>query len=292
MLSISMKEEIAAEEKTKEIKIPKIRPYWYVDAKWICGLLLTGVLAVWLLVMAAYRITAPNTGVALTTNILAYAFSRNDLNETASVDALRAKIVASPTQSVQPIPGFPITVTSQDVNTLSPRDLRLKIFGQIAQPLYQKGPANYAKELTSDPTQQKKFENDAALFGLVTQQRHENLGSLAVKIGLLAVVLMAGTVFFSAGFGRLVTSAIVLVLASLPGLALFVSLHAWSAAPATATAQSEDIGAVIDATKGALTPAFASAQKIYLYTALAGAAVLAVAMLGKTIAHFLPKRPR
>src|SRR5215471_16113137 len=257
-----MKEEIASEEKSKELKTPKVRPYWHVDAKWICGLLLTVVLAIWLLVMAAYRITAPSTGVALTTNILAYAFSRNDLSETASVDALRAQIAVSPTQSIQPIPGFPITVTLQDVNTLSPRDLRLKIFKQIAQPLYEKGPNNYAKELTGDLAQQKKFENDAALFGLVTQQRHENLGSLAVKLGLLALALMAGAIFFSAGFGRLITPAVVLILASLPGLALFVSLHAWSAAPVATAAQSEDVGAVIDATKGALTPAFTSAQKV------------------------------
>ena len=267
------------------LKVPKPRPYWHVDLKWIFGLLLLAVTGWWLLLLVAYRITAPSTGVALTTNLLSYIFSRGDLDNPAGVSELRAKIAQTPTGSLQPIPGFPVTITLHDVDTLSPRDLRLKIFGQIASPLYYKGVEGYAKEITNDPAQQKKFENDATLLNLVTQDRHAAIGKLAVMTGIVAFVLLAGMVYFSAGFGRFVAPAFVLLALGLPGSLIFTGLRAWSTQPAAASAQqSESVGAIVDATKGSLTPALASAQKIYLVALATAVVLLLAAIIGKIVA--------
>lgn len=294
MLSISMKDNSNPQKfevQSKDVKKPR-RLYWFVDAKWVCSLLLTAAVAAWLLLMVLYRITAPSTGVPLTTNVLAYYFSRNGLDDTSGFDKLKTQIAASPTKSIRPIPGFPVTITEQDITTLSPRDLRLKIFGEIAKPLYEKGAKQYAMEITNDPVQQKQFENDAMLLSLVTQSRHDALGTLAVWAGVVALLIAAAAIFFSAGFGRLVTPGAVLLLVSLPGAVLFTALRAWSMQPEAASGvQSESYWSVLDSTKEALTPAFTSALAVYLTSIKVGVLLLGGALVG-TIAMAVVHRGR
>jgi hypothetical protein len=288
MLTISMEDEETQTKEKKPGHIEKRRPYWHVDMKWVSGILLLGVLALWLSTLAAYRITAPSTGITLMTNVLAYNFSRNGLDDNTGFDQLKAKILKSPTKSIKPIAGFPVVISLNDITTLSPRDLRLKLFGQIAKPLYYEGAAGYAKQIANDPVQRQKFVHDASILDAVTLQQHRALGKFAVIVGIVAALLLAAAVYFSSGFGRLVTPAIILLIASIPGAGLFSGLRAWAEkVPTVTSAQAQDVGALLNATKGAFTGAFTAAQKIYLVAVIAAVVLLFAAAAGKIVMHFL-----
>ena len=271
----------------------KPRPYWYVDMKWLFGILLVVVLGSWMLLLTAYRFTEPNTAIALTTNVLAGMFSGNNLDTTVGIDELKAKINASPTKSIQPITDFPVTITAQDVNTLSPRDLRLKLFGQIAKPLYYKGAKAYAQEITNDPAKQQKFENDVSLLGLITQSRHDLIGKIVVSAGVLALLLAGAVIYFSVGFGRLVSPAVVLFVVSVPGFTLFSILSIWTdkgkIVPAEGS-QPEGIGAILNTVKPALTGSIVSTQKMYLMMLGAAGVLLLLAVIGKVAALFIHRK--
>lgn len=270
----------------------KPRPYWHVDLKWFFGLLLVVALGVWLLLLNAYNLTSPSVAIPLTTNVLAQMFSHGDLDSDGGVAELKAKVAASPTKSIQPIPDFPVTVTEQDVNTLSPRQLRLKIFGQIAEPLYYKGPHEYAQTLTEDPQKRRQFENDASLLGLVTQSRHELVGRLLIGLGVAAILLLTGVIFFSAGFGRLVTPGVILLVVSVPVAIAFSILKHWadSSIATPANVPAEDNNMILIIAQNNLGGVIAYGQRVYLIGLGVAGGLLLVAAVGKIISLIVASR--
>jgi hypothetical protein len=199
---------------------PKMRPYWHVDAKWVCGLFLLATLSGGLLLMSLAALTAPGRGVEFATTVIASVFSRDGLDAPIDTTDLRARLAASPSGRIAPLDGFPAaTITAADLN-LSPRELRLKIFRQIAAPIYEKGVEGAAKDFNSDPEKQKTFENDAFALSVFTRQTHDRLvrwGGIA--LGASAVLLL-GVVYFSFGWGRLANPGLLLLIVALPGAVL------------------------------------------------------------------------
>ena len=72
--------------------LPRPRPYWHVDAKWICGLML--------LVFNLVVLTAEKSAVELLTLGLALMYSQNGLDDEAEVAEMRRRIEASPDKMI------------------------------------------------------------------------------------------------------------------------------------------------------------------------------------------------
>lgn len=267
----------------------KPRPYWYVDAKWMLSLVLCVVLGAWLMLMVAHRATSREIGVDLMTRMVTLGIVQNSEVDQKAVDELRRKIAESPTKSIQPIPGFPVKITEKDLE-LPPQELVDRVFRQVTEPLYDKGARKFAQEQTSDKAQQDKFVKDASLVGVISKDGHERIGKWVLIVGVIVVVLMAGVVWFSHGFGRLVTPGIVLLLVSLPGLIVFSGLHAAVSKPSADGSDADVTAQLFAAGKDALLPLITASRQLYITAALIGLGLLIGALLGKLIRSIIVRR--
>jgi hypothetical protein len=211
----------------KHEPVPHIRPYWHVDAKWVCGLLTLVLLGGSLVLALAAAVTAPKYGVELAATGIASAFSRDGLDAPLKPEEkadLQRKLAAAKGGKFAPIPNFPaVTLTAADLE-LPARELRLKIFRQIAEPIYTLGADGAARQFTSDPAQQEQFKKDAYLLGILTRENHERLKRLGGWGLALSALVLAGVVVFSARWGRLANPGLLLVMAALPGVVLALAV--------------------------------------------------------------------
>jgi hypothetical protein len=200
--------------------ITKPRPYWHVDAKWIAGILLFLSLSASLLLGALYTMTEEKRAIDTGTIVVASLFSPKGLDAAEDLTSLREKAAASTDKKVAPIPNFPnASVTEEQLNTLSPRELRLAIFRQVVTPIYEKGIVGAAKDFTNDPAQQQQFTKDAQLLQLLTRQTHETLGFFLIIGSIASVVFATAFVYFSWRWGRIGNLGLMLLIVSAVGSA-------------------------------------------------------------------------
>jgi hypothetical protein len=261
----------------------KVRPYWHVDLKWIAGILLFFSLGFSLLLAAMYNVTQRDVATEAGTVVVASLFSPNGLDAPEDLTELRRQLAASPNKTIAPIPSFPTaTITESDVDTLSPRDLRLKIFRQVIAPIYDKGVEGAAKEFTSDPDQQKKFANDAQLLQLLTKQTHDAIGAMLVLTVSVSVLFAAAVVFFSYRWGRVANLGLVFLLVSIPGtfLGLLLSFPPQDGDGGGAKALPPEVASMLGAAVGG----------VYFWAIWIGVALLAAAGIGKIVTHSMKRR--
>ena len=211
---------------------PAARPYWHVDMKWVCGILFA--LGLWL-ALALYALTvltSERIAVPLATQIAAQLVSRSGLDDPTDINALKQKASQQPGNDVETLPG--VFVTKADLQTLTPRALRLKIFGEVVKPYYELGAKGVAAKQTADPQKRAEIEQQVGLLGLVNQSNHDILVRVFWLSLALLVIPLAGLVYFSAGFGRLVSPGIIMALSTLASapLAVLLQIAAHSTKPA------------------------------------------------------------
>jgi hypothetical protein len=273
--------------KPKDQAGTKPRPYWHVDAKWVCGIVLCVVLGVWLLLMVAHQATSREIAVQVMTNMITVGMKQGSAEDNKkAIESLRKQIAESPTKSIQPFPGFPATITEADL-ALSPQKFREKIFRQVTEPLYDKGARQLAEEQTKDKAKQDKFVNDASAFSLFSKEGHDRIGGWVIIGGLIVLLVAAAAIFFSHGFGRIITPAVALLIVSLPGLALFSGLHAAASQPPDPNIEPKDYAQLVLSARGAFVPLTAAAQQVYLTTTAIAGGLLLAAAIGKIVYAFV-----
>lgn len=265
---------------------PKPRPYWHKDVKWVLSLVLCMVLGLWLFLNVAHRVTSREIAIDLMTNVVTLGIEQNGQVDQKAVEELRRKINESPTKSFQPIQGFPATITEQDLQ-LPPDQLVDKIFRQITEPMYDKGARKLAEEQTGDKAQQDKFVNDASAFAPLSKQGHDEIGKWVLISSLAVLVIMAGAVWFSHGWGRLVTPGLVILIVSLPGLVVFSGLRAWAGSPAEPAPEAQNYIQLVSGAKGAFEPAAIGGQQVYKTAVFVGLGMLAAALIGKIVTRIV-----
>jgi hypothetical protein len=199
---------------------PNPRPYWHVDAKWITGLLLTFVLSLTLLVFNLSQVTQEKSAIDTVSTSLALVFSRQGLDDEQGIEDILKQLQASPDDQIQPIPGLRIFIREQDIANLSPREMRLYFFRQLAEPLYRQGPQG-VMALAQDPEMQKGIAEGMGLLGFFTLETHQKLQRVLMILGIASFLLLLLLVLFSYKFGRIGSPGCVLLAASLPGALLF-----------------------------------------------------------------------
>lgn len=191
----------------------KQRPYWHVDMKWVCGIGAFFALSAALVLVNLAILTERERAVELSATVIAGLFSRNGIEDAEGVEEFRRLAAAAPGDEVAPIPQYPwLKVSKDDAANLSPRELKVKIFRQLTEPIYDNGLSETARRVSDNPDEQQKFQKDAALLGLLTRSTHETLRQFALIAGLAATLFLVGAVLFSAGWGRLVTPGIIALL--------------------------------------------------------------------------------
>lgn len=188
----------------------KIRPYWHVDLKWIFGILTTLFLSVSLLLFSLSILTSEKTAIPLVTFIVASQFSKNGLDDPKDIEETKAKFLNSRQDVFYPIEGQNVSITRSDLETLSPRELRLKIFRQVVEPYY------FGQ--VDEETKKK-----AGLLAIVSHTTH-NIINQIFFISIIPLLLsLFGLLFFSYRYGKLISPAVIFLLVStFPSLLLFL----------------------------------------------------------------------
>lgn len=266
-------------------KKPKLeRPYWHVDMKWMCALALLITLGASLLFYNLSTLTKRASAISISTNIVASLFSKNGLDDPKGLEEFRQKAAKSAGSTIAPIDQFPsVKISKQDALDLSPRDLRIKIFSQITAPIYDKGLEGAAAAQTSDKKAQQKFVKNASLLGVFTKKTHDILQNLFVITAVLSAVFLAALIYFSSGWGRLVSPAIVLMAISPMGaIAALLFTHP----PADGNSPVKSLPSGVAHEIGS------SLSHSYLNIFILGVGLIVLAVIGKLAERFLIKKPK
>jgi hypothetical protein len=260
----------------------KPRPYWHVDAKWITGLSLAFVLGLTLLVYNLVQITAEEPAVETMTMAMALMFSPDGLDADVDITQLRQQLNAAPDGSIRPIPGLRITIREEDIAGLSPREMRLFFFRQLAGPLY-RGGVEGLKELATTPEMAESFEGGIGPLAVFTLETHQTLQRVLVLLSIISLVLLVPLILFSYRFGRLGSPGCVLFVASLPGAILFTFLATTlqnPPGPPQGEGISEMLGYLV---ANSLAPLVQIVSRNYLVLVVVGAGMIILAALGGLI---------
>src|SRR5574341_1993453 len=202
------------------------RPYWHVDAKWVTGILLLFLLSITFPLFLLTKVTGPDHGIDLLTVLIASSFSREGLDQEADLAIMHQKIAESPDEAWQPIPSLKIVVREQDIAGLTPREMRLWFFRQLAEPIYYEGQGGLAS-LATDPEMAKNMEGGIGPFGFISAETHGKLQKIFFVFGFISLTLLGLLVFFSYRFGRLGSPGCVIFLSAVPGVAVFSMMRGW-----------------------------------------------------------------
>lgn len=193
----------------------KARPYWHLDAKWIFGLALAAVLAPAFLFYNLVKITEEKSAVDAMAMGLALSFSRNGLDDKTEIVLLARQAATNPDKNIQPISGLKIYIKGSDILNLSPREARLKLFRQLALPIYKNGSEGLSS-LAESATMKKNIEGGVGFLALVSESSHNTLKKIFFILTVISLALFLPFIFFSYRFGRLINAGLVVLVTSLP----------------------------------------------------------------------------
>ncbi|MEW5985362.1 MAG: hypothetical protein AB1791_01895 [Chloroflexota bacterium] len=262
----------------------KPRPYWHVDAKWMTSLILVVVLSITLLLFNLWQLTAEKPAVEILSTAMALAFSPNGLDEEIDLAAVREQIQASPDGLFHPLPGLPVTVREEEITNLSPRELRLYVFRQLAEPIYQGGVEGLAAQV-GDPEAGASIVAAGRMLNLFTLETHRTLERPLAIAAALSGLLLIPLVIFSYRFGRLGCPGCVFVAASLPTALLLAFLSTVDPPPgATPPGGEGSLFAVAGSLVTNLIPLLIqTTARTYLVAVAAGLLLLLLALLWQII---------
>jgi hypothetical protein len=267
------------------------RPYWHVDAKWVVGLLLLGVLSLTLLVYNLVQVTDEEPAVDALSLALALVLSPEGIDDPQSVELILEQIRSSPDKAIQPVPGLSLSISEADLTGKSPREARLVVMRKVAVLLYRDGAAGLANQ-AKDEDMKAAIVSGGGVFNILTRKTHQTLVGVLLVMGLACLVLLAPLVFFSHRFGRLSSPGCVFWFAGLPGL-LFFGMLGSTGQPGSIVTPAREAGvqAMLGFLAANILPAMAQiAVRIYLI--LVGLAVLLwiAAVVGELVSWWANRR--
>lgn len=225
-----------------------------------------------------YRLTARQPAIDLATTLVASAFSPNGLDDPSGVTELQAELDSAPNGELRPLENINVVVRQKDIAGKSPREIRIYLFRQITEPLYDLGPAAVEK-LAPGLQSEESFASELGVAAIFTATSHHTIGVVLVSLLLASAACLVVAILFSRRFGRLVTPAVALLVASLPGMSLLLILS--GAAHATDTVQPVSLTTSI--VQEAVPFVLTAFKPIYIGAILVAGALLLTALVGKII---------
>lgn len=193
--------------------LPHPRPYWYVDAKWICGILLVFTLSATLIMLSLANLTDKDRAPTVGALVIGMGFIRGNTVDTQEAQ----EALAEAGGVIRPIPNIPsIEITEADL-ALTPSQISIKVFKPITESIYNDGIEATADKFAATAEQKEKFIKDASLFNILTKDTHQTLNKFFRIFAAISALLALGVIYFSARWGRLSNLGALLLLVSLPG---------------------------------------------------------------------------
>ncbi len=192
------------------------------DAKWVAGILAAACLAAGLALGVAAKLTDERAGTDVITYLFAVIASPKGIDDPADIDGLRQMLAAKGGAETTPFPGMAIRVKESDINGMSPREVRLFLFRQVAEPLWQGGEDGLSRVFDDETLRSQAKDKGIGALGYVTHAVHDRLKGWSDMAMIMSAVFVFAAMMASRGFGRLVTPGVAYLSGGLP-----VSLAAW-----------------------------------------------------------------
>jgi hypothetical protein len=219
--------------------------------------------------------------------VLGVMFSGSSLDDETDVEIFREQLRGDPDGCVRPIENLTIEVCEDDIAGLSPREARLLIFRQMAQPLYSYG-AEGLVELTADSETGRAVDQGIGALSFFTLETHLALQRALRTLAIASAVLFLPLIVFSHRFGRIGTPGCAIFVAALPGALLFGFL-AFVFHPPSSPVEERGMTEILGAMASNVLPAMAQTV-IASYAALVALGILLI--LVAILATFLARLRR
>ena len=257
------------------------RPYWHVDAKWICGLKLVGTLSLTLLVVSLLLATAEKPAVDGLNPVLAPGYGRSRLDDSRVIAQARQQL--SQSGSAWPIPETNIAFRWEEMTRPSLLTIGPYLLGQVAGPLYRQGVPGLL-EVGEPVTTQQRLAQGTGLLDLLNAGARRLLQRLLLPLAAVDLLLLVGLIYFSHGWGRLISPGVVGLAASLPGMALLALLA--RVPPARLPGLNAGVMGMLGYLLSSLVPRVApEAARPYQLTLLASLGLLVVGVGGWVVSR-------
>ncbi len=251
----------------------KIRPHWHINAKWMIGLVLVPIFALTFFAFNLFMLTNRENGIKTSANIISALYSPHS-NVAQSLIAVRQAIEKSPDKSFYPFPDKSIKITASDLNKYSGEELKNKLYTQLAASIYD--------------SEDSSLKSVGFLFAF-TKAGHAFISKIFFILLPVTLVLLALVIYFSAGFGRLVTPGIIALLVGTP-LTLILTLLQKSEGPSTVPAANAGWSQMALFIVRSLIPQFELLRKNYLLLTLVGLGLIAASIIGVIIRKIIKKK--
>jgi hypothetical protein len=246
--------------------------------------MLIPLLASTLFLHSLVQITARDRAIQTATLLLATMYSRNGLDDEAEMEGFHERLRAEPDGCIRPIDSLEITVCEDAIRGLTPREARLYIFRQLAEPIYDSGTAGMT-DLAADAETERVMAQGLGILSFFTRQTHQSLQRVLAVLAIACAALFLPLVFFSYRWGRLGAPGCAIVAAGLPGSLLFGFFAFVFHPPASTTSEpgmSELLG---NLASGLLPPLAEAAVRSYAIVIALGALLILAALIGAAAAR-------
>lgn len=197
----------------------KIRSYWHIDAKWITALIFTPVFILTMLIANLYIMTQKDNAVKVSRTALEAMLIPSGSMSGEEIIQIRKAIHKSPNKVLRPFPGTDITITEADLDTYKPEEIKQKVFNQLAITLYD-GSSSFSPTGTL-----KESFGKLGLMAIFTKEVHAEIKNILKYATIISALLLIILVYFSYGFGRMISPGIIFIVVGLPAILITTALQ-------------------------------------------------------------------
>ena len=267
-----------------------VRPYWHVDAKWICGMLLVVALGFTVLIFSLLCITDRGPAVDTLSRVMAANYRPGMLEQGGQVDLVRRQVESLIDRAISSL--FGVTPSPADDNEAAQQPgPQAEALRPIAEAYYIGG-SRAARRLAAEsepiPQVARLVPEDEGVWSFFTLRMHEILRRVAWASGAASLLLTAALISFSYRFGRLGSPGVVLVVVGLPGYLLLnltaQALRRVNAVPQlTRTPLAWLLGLVDSQFLQIILPSLDMTVQVYRLVTVAGLGAIAIALIGSFV---------
>ena len=211
---------------TANFWVPKDkRPGWFIDAKWICGLLFVVVFATSLTSYSVLQLTDRERAVEMITGIIEDSLDSVEGNLQGriaeyqqSLKDQKAEGATADTERKPSVIGQALKLffPEQDILNMSAGDLKEGLLENLAVPLYEQG-TSYVFTLLKGLDYATPIDNALNRIPIYSDETHDNLMAWFVTTLIIAMISLAGLVYFSWGWGKIFNAGLVIAFTAAPG---------------------------------------------------------------------------
>lgn len=238
----------------------------------IVYIILVPIISICILLAVFFKITEEKYAKNTLTMIIATSFSQKGIDDETEIIDLKKEIDSLNTDFIYPIEGLLIKVERKDIENLSPKDLRLKLFSQIANILYDQD-KNELDKIITDENMRKDIKN-AGFLSLISRDGHKKIENIFLYSIFAVAILSTFVYLINKGINRIIVPAKAVVFASLPGLIISFGVKLFISSDKSIVSSDSNFSQLFtNIIKNALPETIDIFFKTYLWVFVTGASV-------------------